>query len=79
MPGDATDIIKEELKKISGINIFEVENMEMALIKSKQILNKDERLILSPGATSFGQFNNEFERGDSFVYFVNKYFNEEKY
>ena len=78
IPGDATNKFKEELKEIDRINIFEVDNMEQAVIKSKEILNRNERLILSPGATSFGQFNNEFERGDSFVYWVNKYFNEKE-
>lgn len=78
IPGDATDMIKEELVKLNKINIFEVKDMESAILKAKQILDKNERLILSPGATSFGQFNNEFERGDNFVYWINKYFNEKK-
>jgi UDP-N-acetylmuramoylalanine--D-glutamate ligase len=33
-------------------------------------------IILSPGAASFGVFNNEYERGDQYMKLVKKYLKE---
>ncbi|MDA3850998.1 MAG: UDP-N-acetylmuramoyl-L-alanine--D-glutamate ligase [Spirochaetaceae bacterium] len=42
------------------------DNMEEALNRAVELASKDDVVILSPGATSFGMFQNEFHRGHVF-------------
>jgi len=67
LEGTATDKIvkcipiKSELK-------YEVHNdMQTAVNKANRISQKGDVVLLSPGAASFGLFQNEFDRGDEFI------------
>lgn len=42
------------------------DNFEKAVMAAKKIAKKGEVVLLSPGATSFNMFANEFERGEKF-------------
>ena len=41
--------------------------MQEAVEKAGRIAKRGDVVILSPGATSFNLFKNEFDRGDQFV------------
>lgn len=77
LEGTATDKILPELKK-SKINFFgPYKNLneltddlikQFDLSKNSTEENSSEKIVLfSPGATSFGMFNNEFDRGKKFM------------
>lgn len=44
-----------------------VENMKQAINFAKKHSKKGDIILLSPGATSFGIFENEYDRGDQFI------------
>ncbi len=74
LAGSATDKLVPELDK-AGVKYHGPFNgLEPLLLEAKEDMNKsnsDEIFVFSPGATSFGMFSNEFDRG-------NKYMNEVK-
>ena len=74
LAGSATDKLVPELDK-AGLKYHGPFNgLEPLLQEAKEYMNKsnsDEIFVFSPGATSFGMFSNEFDRG-------NKYMNEVK-
>lgn len=47
-------------------------SMREALAEVRKIAERDDIVLLSPGAASFGLFKNEFDRGEQFVSLVNK-------
>jgi len=67
LPGSASILIK---KYLSNIKIYEVNTLDEALDKSFDLAVSGERIVFSPGATSFGLFLNEFDRGDKFVILI---------
>ena len=69
--GLATDKILEKLDKAKfPANV--VDKMKDAVVLARDIAQKGDIILLSPGATSFGIFKNEFDRGDQFNNLVNK-------
>ncbi len=68
LKGEATEKIKDELKKINAEKIIdsEFDSMEKAVIRAKNISGPADVVLLSPGAASFGLFLNEFDRGEKF-------------
>jgi len=70
LSGTASDKIKQEL--LSYNKIHEVFSMKEAVKKAKEISQKGDIVVLSPGATSFNLFKNEFDRGNQFNKFVKK-------
>ena len=68
--GNATDKIMALLRDKSNISV--VSSMEEALIEVSDTSIKGDIVLLSPGATSFGIFENEFDRGDQFNELVKK-------
>jgi UDP-N-acetylmuramoylalanine--D-glutamate ligase len=64
IPGSASSLIK---KYISNIKIYEVSDLSEAVNIGFKLAETGERIIFSPGATSFGMFLNEFDRGDKFI------------
>ena len=71
LPGTASDKIKKELLKInSKILITEVTSMKDAVKEAKNKSGKKDIVLLSPAATSFNLFKNEFDRGEQFKKFV---------
>jgi UDP-N-acetylmuramoylalanine--D-glutamate ligase len=70
LKGNATEKIIDEIKKIAGndfVQLIEVvDSMETAVLIAQKKAQKNDIVILSPGAASFGLFANEFDRGDKF-------------
>jgi len=65
LPGTASDKIEEGL---SGYNrIYKVSSMQEAVLTAKKTAKKGDIVVLSPGATSFNLFKNEFDRGEQFI------------
>ncbi|MGL4982402.1 MAG: UDP-N-acetylmuramoyl-L-alanine--D-glutamate ligase [Treponemataceae bacterium] len=69
LAGSATDKILKVLKNqhFSSFIVFDsLENLLQALKKDLNELTENANIIFSPGATSFGMFQNEFDRGNQF-------------
>jgi UDP-N-acetylmuramoylalanine--D-glutamate ligase len=64
LPGSASELIKQNMQNVP---IYEVNSLEEAVDKALSLTQSGYRIIFSPGATSFGMFLNEFDRGDKFV------------
>lgn len=64
LPGSASTLIK---KYISTIKTYEVSSLEDAVNQAFDLVESGDRIVFSPGATSFGMFLNEFDRGDKFT------------
>jgi UDP-N-acetylmuramoylalanine--D-glutamate ligase len=64
--GSATEKIVVGLNRVHYKNYCVVESMEEALQKAQEIVQAGDTVLLSPGAASFGMFQNEFDRGDQF-------------
>jgi len=77
LKGQATDKIIAEMKKENkysawkNLKIFE--SMEEAVNFAREISEKGDVILLSPGSASFGLFVNEFDRGDKFKEIVKKF------
>ena len=74
LPGTASDKIKEELGEFKKLH--SVSSMQAAVEKAKDLADKGDVVVLSPGAASFNLFKNEFDRGDQFVKIVKGLKNE---
>ncbi len=70
--GTATDKILALLPKKYRDDFLVAESMKEAFAQAKGFAKKGDTILLSPGATSFGIFKNEFDRGDQFVKLVKK-------
>ena len=70
--GLATDKIKSLLPPKFKKNIIDAGSMTEAVSKAVAVATEGDVIILSPGATSFGLFKNEYDRGDQFVNLVKK-------
>lgn len=53
------------------INVYYVDNLEIATNLSKMITKKDGAVVLSPASASYGYFKNFEERGDKFNEYIN--------
>lgn len=78
LAGTATDKILPEFDK-EGIKYNGPFNNLEELLKSvkedaEKITGEEKTVVFSPGATSFGMFNNEFDRGNKFMDGVKKIF-----
>lgn len=65
LPGTGSDKIKAGLHGYD--KIYDVPSMEEAVKKAHELAKKGDAVVLSPGATSFNLFKNEFDRGKQFV------------
>ncbi len=70
--GTATDKIIEILPKKHSYEVAVVSSMKDAVSSAREYARRGDTILLSPGATSFGIFKNEFDRGDQFVRIVKK-------
>ncbi len=67
LPGTATDTMKAlTQEKVSTIPSVDASSMPEAVKKAAEIAQSGQTVLLSPGATSFGLFLHEFDRGDQF-------------
>jgi UDP-N-acetylmuramoylalanine--D-glutamate ligase len=69
LPGSGSDLIRQYMV---GVPIYDVTSLDEAIDKAFTLVSPGERIVFSPGATSFGMFLNEFDRGDKFVEAINK-------
>jgi len=64
---DASQKILSALKKhLDSENIIQTSNLEVGVEIALQQAQKNDLILLSPAAASFGMFKNEFDRGDQF-------------
>jgi len=63
--------LKEEIRT-KDLLVMVVDSMPDAFAWAKSQAKRGDIVILSPGATSFGVFKNEYDRGDQFVSLVKK-------
>ncbi len=70
--GTASDKILALLPQKYRDDFLVAESMKEAFAQAKGFAKKGDTILLSPGATSFGIFKNEFDRGDQFVKLVKK-------
>ncbi len=68
LPGTAT----EKIKKVLKMPYVEATDMADAVGRAVKAANQGDIILLSPGAASFGLFQNEFDRGEKFVEIVKK-------
>lgn len=68
LPGNATDMLLKELARArSTVCAHRVASMREAVRAARAVARRGDIVILSPGAASFGLFQNEFDRGEQFV------------
>lgn len=74
LPGDATDRIRRQLvgEFRQPPPVHEASSMVEAVSLASQVAKPHDIVLLSPGATSFGLFQHEFDRGNQFKEAVNK-------
>lgn len=73
LKGKSTDKILENIKKINPEKNYPiVDSMPKAVETARDMAEKGDVILLSPGASSFGLFVNEFDRGDQFREIVKK-------
>ena len=70
LPGVASDKIKDKL--LGYNNLHNAFSMQGAVNIANELAEKGSIVVLSPGATSFNLFKNEFDRGNQFVNAVKK-------
>jgi len=67
LPGNASDKMRQAYKAAGGAQASEkVQDMAEAVKRASEIAQPGDVVLLSPGATSFGSFKNEFDRGNRF-------------
>ncbi|MFA6017587.1 MAG: UDP-N-acetylmuramoyl-L-alanine--D-glutamate ligase [Patescibacteria group bacterium] len=64
LPGDASDLLATAIR--TRIPVTKVTSMKDAVQKARAAAVRGDTVLLSPGATSFNLFRNEFERGEQF-------------
>ncbi len=71
LPGTGTDRVQPELEELMqknrNIQYEQAESMQDAVQKAVALSRRGDNIVLSPGFASFGQFDNEFDRGDQFA------------
>ena len=67
IPGTGTERVKKEISKAVEVKTLE-DSVKQALLLAKA----GDKIVFSPGFTSFGMFKNEFDRGDKFNEIVAK-------
>jgi len=71
LPGNGSDKMKEKLEGYK--EMADVLSMQEAVEKARSLAKAGDVVVLSPGASSFNLFKNEFDRGNQFVGEVKKY------
>lgn len=69
IPGNGTDRIISNLEKIQ-VPLYKEKNLKEIVLKAYSLAKSGDIVLFSPAFTSFGMFNNEYDRGDKFVKIV---------
>ena len=72
IPGNGTNRVMKYLKKIKNISLHKEKNLKNVVMKSYSLTKTGDIILFSPAFTSFGMFNNEYDRGDKFMALVKK-------
>ncbi len=72
IPGNGTSRILPSLKKIKSVKLYEEADLKSVVAKAYSLAKKGDIILFSPAFTSFGMFNNEYDRGDKFMEIVKK-------
>jgi UDP-N-acetylmuramoylalanine--D-glutamate ligase len=72
IPGNGTSRILPGLKKIKGVELYEEKNLGSVVSRAYSLSKKGNIILFSPALTSFGMFNNEYDRGDKFMAEIKK-------
>ena len=67
LPGNVTERMQQEILPHTKAQSNNAETMNEAVTLAASIAQSGDIVILSPGATSFGLFLHEFNRGDAFI------------
>lgn len=73
LPGTATPHMRAAIKQVVSVPAYEATTMQEAVEHAILIAQSGDTVLLSPGATSFGLFAHEFDRGDQFRSYVADY------
>ena len=66
LPGTATERMQQAILVRNSATSVGTATMQEAVIEARKLAEKNDVVLLSPGATSFGLFKHEFDRGDQF-------------
>jgi UDP-N-acetylmuramoylalanine--D-glutamate ligase len=66
LPGTATKRMQKIINPTTPAKIVSASDMQSAVQQARQITRPGDIALLSPGATSFGLFQHEFDRGNQF-------------
>jgi UDP-N-acetylmuramoylalanine--D-glutamate ligase len=72
LPGTATERMKQEILPHTSTPSNNAATMDDAVMQAYQHATPGDTVLLSPGATSFGLFLHEFDRGNAFIRTVEK-------
>lgn len=65
LPGNASEKIEEHLSDYE--DMVEVSSMQEAVKTASELAKAGDLVVLSPAASSFNMFKNEFDRGNEFI------------
>ena len=68
LPGNGTDRLMSEKFKVES---YKAKTLKDAIKKSLGLASRHDIILFSPAFTSFGMFNNEYDRGDKFMEIIN--------
>ncbi len=68
-PGSGSDRLSDVKSKVES---YKVDNLKEAMKGALKVAQKGDIILFSPAFTSFGMFNNEYERGDEFMKIIKK-------
>ncbi len=69
IPGNGTDRVMLNLKN-TGVPIHEAKDLKSVVVSAMKLATPGDVILFSPAFTSFGMFNNEYDRGDKFMKIV---------
>lgn len=69
IPGNGTNRILKDLRK-TKVPIYEKNDLNQIVAHHREITKKGDIVLFSPAFTSFGMFNNEYDRGEKFMKMV---------
>ncbi len=69
IPGNGTNRILKDLKN-TKVPLYEEKDLKSVVARAISLSKRGDTILFSPAFTSFGMFNNEYDRGDKFMKIV---------